>query len=221
MSVTLIIVIATSIVSFVTLNNREVFGKYLFSPYQVVQRKQYYRIFSHAFLHADFMHLFVNMFVLFIFGSMSERYFAYFKGGSGAFNYSLLYAGGIMFATLPALRKHKDNFMYSSVGASGAVSAVLFSSIVFNPLEGITFIFFPFFSIPAFIFGILYLIYEAYMDKRGQDFVAHDAHYYGAIFGAVFTFLVVPESFVLFFVQLGDYFTYWFNQIAGFIFVGL
>lgn len=205
MSVTLIIIIITSAVSILAMSNKDVFDRSLYSPYQVYHRKEYYRLITHALLHAGWIHLFVNMYVLYIFGSAAEKYFDYYKDGAGWFTYMLLYLGGIIFATLPALKKQKDNFMYSSVGASGAVSAVLFSSIVFNPTMPIIFIFLPI-PIPAVIFGVLYLFYEAYMDKHSQDYVAHDAHYYGAIFGALFTFVSSPASFVNFFSQLFDYF---------------
>ena len=205
MSITLLIVVITAIFSAIALNNRDIFTKTLFSPYQVYHRKEYYRLLTHAFLHAGWVHLFVNMYVLYIFGRTAENYFVANKGPAGFFNYALLYVGGVFFATLPALRKHKDNFMYTSVGASGAVAAVLFSSIVFNPTMSIYFIFVPI-PIPAVIFGILYLVYEAYMDKNSNDYVAHDAHYYGAIFGALFTFILVPSAFTKFFNELLDYF---------------
>ncbi len=205
MSITVIIVVITVIFSAVALKNRDIFTKTLFSPYQVFHRKEYYRLLTHAFLHAGWVHLIFNMYVLYIFGRTAESYFVAYKGIAGFFNYAMLYVGGVFFATLPALRKHKDNFMYTSVGASGAVSAVLFSSIVFNPTMSIYIIFVPI-PIPAVIFGILYLVYEAYMDKNSNDYVAHDAHYYGAIFGALFTFIFVPSAFVNFFKQLFDKF---------------
>ena len=104
----------------------------------------------------------------------------------------LLYLGGIFFAALPALKKHKDHSHYNAVGASGAVSAVLFTSILFMPTQGIRFIFVPI-DIPAFVFGGLYLAFEWYMDKKSNDNVAHDAHFWGAIFGIAFTIVLAPE----------------------------
>ena len=206
MSVTLIIVIITTAVSLGTMNNRDLFTKLLYSPYQVYHRKEYYRLFTHALLHAGWLHLFVNMYVLYIFGVKAEDSFSYYRFANGWYLYTLLYLGGVFFATLPALRKHKDNFMYSSVGASGAVSAVLFACIAFDPTMPIIFIFLPI-PIPAVLFGILYLAYEAYMDKRSVDYVAHDAHYYGALFGALYTFLSIPESFPVFLNRILSYFT--------------
>lgn len=206
MSVTLLIVLVTSAISLVAMNNRDLFIRLLYSPYSVYHRKEYYRLLTHAFLHSGWLHLFVNMYVLYIFGQAAEEYFNYYREGAGTFSYLLLYIGGVFFATLPALKKHRDDVMYSSVGASGAVSAVLFASIAFNPTMPIIFIFLPI-PIPAVIFGIIYLIYEAYMDKRSQDYVAHDAHYYGAIFGIVYTFITLPASFTNFFAQIMDYFS--------------
>lgn len=205
LSVTLVIIAITSVTSILAFNNREFFNRALYSPYHVVQGKEYYRLFTHALLHAGWIHLFVNMYVLWIFGRHAEAYFNYYNETAGTFFYLLLYIGGIFFATLPALKKQKDNLMYSSVGASGAVSAVLFSCIAFDPTMPIIFIFLPI-PIPAVIFGVLYLFYEAYMDKKGSDFVAHDAHYYGAIFGALFTFITMPGVFFSFFEQLFEYF---------------
>ena len=188
------------------MNNRDVFVKLLYSPYQAFHRKEYYRLFTHALLHSGWIHLFVNMYVLYIFGRVVESSFEYYKDGSGKFYYLLLYIGGIIFATLPALKKHRDDPMYSSVGASGAVAAVLFASIALKPTMSIYFIFLPI-PIPAFIFGALYLVYEAYMDKKADDYVAHDAHYYGAFFGILFTFLTLPGVFTFFFAQILEYFT--------------
>lgn len=205
MSVTLIIIIITVAISVLALNNQELFSKTMYVPYRVFHSKEYYRLLTHALLHSGWIHLFVNMYVLYAFGSTTEQFFDSYKGGSGSFSYILLYTGGIFFATLPALKKQRDNIMYSSVGASGAVSAVLFSAIVFYPTMPIVFIFFPI-PMPAFVFGLIYLFYEAYMDKKGDDYVAHDAHYYGAIFGVLFTFISAPASFINFISQILNYF---------------
>lgn len=202
-SVTLVVIAITCLVSIPAMQNRELFSRLLYSPYQVYHRKEYYRLLTHALLHSGWVHLFVNMYVLYIFGRTAEFSFSKYAGSSGLYLYFLLYLGGVLFASLPAIRKQRDNVMYNSVGASGAVSAVLFSCIAFAPTMGF-FIFLPI-PIPAFIFGILYLIYEAYMDKNSSDYVAHDAHYYGAIFGILFTFLVLPSSFLNFIDQLLSY----------------
>lgn len=108
----------------------------------------------------------------------------------------------MVFATIPGLIKHRDNYNYNSVGASGAVSAVLFATIAFVPFNGgIGILFIPI-SIPPLVFGILYLIYEIYMQKRGGTNIAHDAHIWGALFGFLFTLIFVPGAFFNFLGQL-------------------
>ena len=204
MSITLIIVLVTVAVSLMAMNNRELFSKLLFSPFQVYHSKEYYRILTHAAVHGGWVHLFVNMYVLYIFGQTAERYFGVYDEGLGEVRYGLLYLGGIVFATLPTLKKHKDNFSYNSVGASGAVSAVLFSCIAFDPTMPIIFIFLPI-PMPAILFFVLYLVYEAYMDKNSSDSIAHDAHYYGAVFGILYTFIGLPSSLMNFIAQILNY----------------
>ncbi len=112
-----------------------------------------------------------------------------------------------MFAALPAFRKHSDNSYYNSVGASGAVAAVLFSFILFMPTTSLYLMFIPI-PIPAFVFGILYLALEAYLDKRSQDNVAHDAHIWGAIFGVAFTIVMKPSVVLSFIEEVSLYVTH-------------
>lgn len=201
MSVTIIITIVTVLVSVVALLNKEYFHKLEYNPYMVKHSNQYYRMFSHALIHADWFHLFVNMYVLYHFGKVTESFFAYVHEGRGTFYFILLYLGGVMFSALPAYKKQQDNFHYNAVGASGAVSSVLFASILFMPLEKIYLFFIPI-GIPAFIFAILYIAFEAYMDKRSGDNIAHDAHLWGAIFGIVFTIIIKPAVGLRFIEQV-------------------
>jgi membrane associated rhomboid family serine protease len=206
MSITLLIIIATVVVSFSAFNNTSLFDRLKFNPYQIHHRKEWYRFLGHALLHGDWMHLLVNMYVFYIFGGLTERIFQSVMGTmKGGLYFLLLYVGGVLFATLPAYKKHCDNHYYNSVGASGAVSAILFASIVLLPTNSIYLFFIPI-PIPAFIFGALYLAYEHYMDKRSQDNVAHDAHFWGALFGVLLTIIVVPNSFVNFVNQVIDFF---------------
>lgn len=196
MSITILIIIVTAIVSFTANYKPELFQKLLFNPYLTFHKKQWYRLFSHAFVHdnQNIFHLIFNMYVLYNFGSIVENILITKMGSLGLPYYLFLYFGGVAIASLPSLAKHKDNYNYNAVGASGAVSAVLFASIAFMPFTGgIGIIFLPFFIKPLY-FGLLYLAYEIYMDKRNNDNVAHDAHTWGAVFGFLFILLFVPGT---------------------------
>ena len=204
LSITLIIIIATVGVSLYANRNPELYSKLVFNPYQVTHRKEWYRIFTHALIHdrQTIFHLFFNMYVLYSFGNLAESILKSLLGGLGGIFYIFIYVGGVFVATLPALIKHKDNHNYNSVGASGAVSAVLFTTIAFVPLSGGIGIMFLPFSIPPIIFGALYIGYEMYMQKRGGTNIAHDAHIWGAGFGFLFTLLFVPRALSNFVAEL-------------------
>jgi len=205
--VTTVIIAACVIFSLIAFNNTAVFEKYLFSSYAVSHHKQYYRIFTHAFLHGDYGHLFFNMYALYLFGNMLEEAFSLPQlfGERGPFLYAALYLGGIIFSSLPDLAMHKNNSTYRSVGASGAVNAIVFSAILINPTMGLGILFIPFF-IPAWIFGILYLGYSWYMSKKGSDNIGHNAHFYGALFGFGFTIVLKPSLFMSFIEQVTSHF---------------
>lgn len=192
--ITIIIIIITAIVSIGCFKNRDRFMKLLLSPYQVYHRKQWYRMVSHGFVHADWNHLLFNMLSLFFFGGMVER-------NLGVVFYLLLYVGGMVFASLTSLAKHKDNYLYNSVGASGAVSAVVFASILFDPWNRLMIIFLPI-PIPGIIFGALYLAYSHYMSKKDADNINHDAHIMGALFGLTFPILLNHSYLLDFFHQI-------------------
>jgi membrane associated rhomboid family serine protease len=201
MSITLLIIAASVIFSLMAFNKRELLYRYELNPYSMVHNKQWYRVITHALIHADFMHLFVNMFVLWNFGPTVEKLFIRFFGVKGLLFYVMLYLGGILFSALPSIQKHQNNPSYNAVGASGAVSAILFSSIMFMPMTKLRLLFIPI-GIPAWIFGILYLVYEIYSAKNSNDHIAHDAHYVGAIFGVVFTLILEPSLIINFFNQV-------------------
>jgi membrane associated rhomboid family serine protease len=205
-SITLVIIIVTVAVSLLSLNKREYFYRFQYNPYIVKHNNQWYRIFSHALIHGDYMHLFFNMYVLYNFGTIAEEYYIGIFGGKGVLLYGVLYVGGIMFAALPAYKKHNENSYYNAVGASGAVAAVLFASILFMPTAGLRIMFIPI-SIPAFIFGGLYLALEAYMNKKSNDNIAHDAHIWGALFGIAFTIVLKPSIALYFIETVSDYLT--------------
>lgn len=196
---TLAIIIITVAISLFAFSNREVFSRMRFNPYLALHSRQYYRFFSYGFIHADFMHLAVNMLVLYSFGDVVEQMYTALFGIKGYYFYALLYAGAIVLSVLPAFGKHKNNPYYNAVGASGAVSAVVFASILFVPTGKIYLFFIPI-GIPAFIFGILYLVYSVVMARRAKDNIGHDAHFWGAVFGIVFTIALKP-TLVLYFID--------------------
>jgi membrane associated rhomboid family serine protease len=189
---TLIIVLVTSIVSVLAFSRPEMMYRLQFNPYQVYHRKQYYRLLTHALLHADWVHLFINMFVLFSFGSAVEHYFGRLENmGIMRFPvlyFLLLYVGAVVFSSLTTLHKHKDNHWYNSVGASGGVSAVVFTSIFFAPWQNL--LLYAVIPIPGIIFGLLYLAYSHYMSRKASDNINHDAHFVGAVFGLIFPLLI-------------------------------
>jgi membrane associated rhomboid family serine protease len=194
LSITLVIIIITVLVSVMAFQNKEMLAKSMFNAYLVKHSKEWHRVITHAFVHSGFMHLAVNMYVLYMFGQMVERAFMRESEAIGRVAYAALYLGGIVFATLPAYQKHQNNWNYNAVGASGAVAAVLFSAIYFAPTMDLYLMFIPI-PIPAIIFGIGYLALEWYMDKKSNDNIAHDAHFWGAAFGVAFSLLMFPSQF--------------------------
>lgn len=198
--ITWIIIGITAAVSFIAFQNQELMLKLQFNAAQVVHRKQYYRLVSHAFVHANWPHLIVNMLVLFFFGRNIEYYFSMFFGAKGPLYFVLLYLGGILASNIWSLIKHQNNYYYNAVGASGAVSAVLFAFIFFDPWEKLYF--FGILPIPGIVFGVGYLIYSYQMGKRKTDNVAHDAHFLGAVFGFILPVIFQPDLFGRFIDQL-------------------
>ncbi|MFP4059235.1 MAG: rhomboid family intramembrane serine protease [Bacteroidales bacterium] len=189
---TLIIVILTSAISIWAFSNETVFTKLQLNPYQTFHRKEWYRLLTHGFLHADWIHLIVNMLVLFSFGTAVEQYFDQLEGG-GYLKFPILwfislYVIGIIISSVLSVAKHKDNPYYNSVGASGAVSAIVFTSIFFAPIQKI--LFYAVIPIPGILFGVLYLIYSQYMSKKGSDNINHDAHFVGAVFGFIYPLFI-------------------------------
>lgn len=186
--VTYILIGVTVVVSYMCFNNRGMFEKLALIPYVVVRNNQWYRLISHGFVHADTMHLLVNMFTFWSFGTYIESAFGYL--GFSTWAYLGLYFGGMIFASVYDIAKKSNNPYYISIGASGAVAAVLFTSILLNPWGKI--LFFAVIPIPGILFGVLYLAYCQYMAKRGGDNINHNAHFYGAVFGFVYPILLEP-----------------------------
>lgn len=187
--ITYVLIAVTVVVSYICFNNKALFEKLAFVPYLVVKKKQWYRLITHGFVHADSVHLLVNMFTFWSFGVYIERIFDYM--GFGAVNFLILYFGGMVVSCLYDLIKRHDNPSYASIGASGAVSAVLFSSIFFDPWAKI--LLFAVIPVPGIIFGFIYLAYCQYMARRSKDNINHNAHFYGAMFGFIYPILLNPS----------------------------
>lgn len=199
--ISLLIIIITAVISLVAFNDREIFDKLKFNAFDIKHNKQAYRFFTHAFVHVDWMHLLVNMYVLYTFSDVVITFFQYYFGYKAGYYFVLLYIGGIIFSSLFDFFKHKENVAYSAVGASGAVASVVFASIILHPGASIYFLFIPI-GIPAAIFGLIYLIYSAYMAKRGNDNIGHNAHFWGSIFGIIYTIILNPEFITRFFHEI-------------------
>lgn len=201
-SLTLAIIVITSGVSLYTMNNRDVLSKMMMNPYMVTQRGEYYRLVTSGLIHADFAHLFFNMFSLYFFGRNLEYIFNVIFGNLGGVYFIALYVLGIIISDLPTLLKHRNNPGYNSLGASGAVSSVIFACILFDPLADLLIYFIP---VKGFIFAILYLVYSYISAKRSRDGINHDAHLYGALFGILFCIVLYPESIRIFIDQISSW----------------
>jgi len=186
-----VIFAVTLITSFIAFSNDWVYENFILQPYYVYQGKRLHTLITSGFIHLDLMHLFFNMFTFYYFAFPIEKIIGHWQFG-------LLYGLSLILSDLPSVVKHKDNFNYRSLGASGAISAVIFSFILFFPLAGMGLIFLPGVDIPAAVFGILYLFYCSYASKRQWGNINHDAHLYGALAGLTITAILVPHS-------LGDF----------------
>ena len=201
----LAIIILTSLISIYAFFNHDIFDRLKFNPYAIKHHGQGWRFFTYGLVHADWIHLFINMFVLYSFGkAVIDAYHFYFDV-KGYLFFLLLYVGGIIFSVLFDFGKHKDDSWYNAVGASGAVSSILFASILVYPTGSVYLFPIPF-PIPSAVFGIIYLIYSMVMARRGSDNIGHNAHFWGAIFGIVFTAALKPRLVISFWNQIQSLF---------------
>ncbi|MET0299926.1 MAG: rhomboid family intramembrane serine protease [Flavitalea sp.] len=185
MSITLILIVLTALISFSALNNDKIMNDLIFYPPAVTDQKQWYRFFTSGFLHADYMHLLFNMYGLYIFGQYVETGFQAIFGQYGRVLYLLMYLSSLFFCLLPTYSQHRNDGSYRSLGASGAVSAVIFAFILLNPAVPMGILFIPV-RIPGFLFGLLFLVISSYLDRRGGGNVNHSAHIWGALYGIAF-----------------------------------
>jgi len=193
LSITLVICIITVLVSIGAFNNQKITDDLIFYGPAISTRRQWYRMWTHGLIHADAAHLIFNMIALYSFGTGLERAFSSdcIFGSLGKIMYIILYLTGLAAASLPDLMKHKDDYHFRSLGASGAVSAIIFASIVILPTVGVGVIFIPGVRIPGYLFAVLYLAISYYLDKRGGGNINHGAHMWGPIYGLLFTIAFV------------------------------
>jgi len=196
--ITLSIIFITSLISISGFRQVKIIDELIFWPPAIQKKHQYYRFITCGLIHADYMHLIFNMVTLYFFGTIME---AHYQGELGLqkWYYLALYVGALIVSNIPTYIKHRNDVDYRSLGASGAVSAVLFAFILLSPWQRIYVIVFP---VPAIVYGAIFLIYSAYMSRKGGDHVNHDAHFYGALFGILFTIAVRPDVVDVFLNEL-------------------
>lgn len=184
----------TLVLSLLALYSDELYGKFILHPYSLTRGEGWYTIITSGLIHRDWSHLLFNM--------MSYYFFAFtLEGYIGHWQFGLLYVVSLVLSDLPTVAKHKNDYWYRSLGASGAISAVIFGFIMFNPLARMGLIFLPI-PIPAILFGGLYLVYCYYASKRASDNINHDAHMYGALSGIGITIILNPHVLEIFYRRL-------------------
>jgi membrane associated rhomboid family serine protease len=188
-SFTVGIIVITGLISFLSFNNHRLMDALIFWPPAVQMKHQYYRFITCGLIHADFLHLLFNMVTLFFFGRALELLYAG-ELGLQYYYFPILYVTALIASNIPSYLKHKDDFNYRSLGASGAVCAVMFACILIRPWAEIRLYGIP---MPALLYAVLFMAYSVYMSRRGGDNVNHDAHLWGALFGVLFTIAVSPQ----------------------------
>jgi membrane associated rhomboid family serine protease len=207
LNLVLLLTVVTVGISMYAWSNEEFMDAWIMQPSAINDdSRQWYRFLTSGFLHADWAHLIFNMIAFYSFGqivlTLFEARFG-FVGGNAAF--LLLYLGGIVMSDVPTYRRHRHDWGYRSLGASGGVSSIIFAAVLYFPTVGIGFPLLPDLSIPGFLWAVLYLAYSHQMSRRGGDNINHDAHFYGALFGLVLALALIPSSLPLFFLQIKTY----------------
>ncbi len=196
--ITITLIAANCLLSFICFRNQSLMDKLIFHPVSIKENKQYYRYITAGFIHADGQHLLFNMITLFFFGPPLERFFANNMGE--AIIYPMFYFIALIVSHIPSYIKHQRNDYFRSLGASGAVSAVTFALILFMPWATIFLKFII--PIPFILYGVGYIAYSIYMDKKGGDNIGHSAHLWGAVFGIAFMLIIYPEVIPIFLEEI-------------------
>lgn len=185
--VTLGILILTIFVSYRAFNDPATKGKFLYIPYRVAHDREYHRLYTAGFIHANWPHLIFNMWALYLFGGALEG------GPLDSLSFLLLYMGSMLFANLPRLWVSKDDPTYAALGASGAVSGLVLSFIIFAPEARLGLLFIPVYF-PGWAFGLVYLAISFFGSRRNWGNIDHGAHLWGAISGIALTVMLRPEA---------------------------
>ncbi|GAA4390408.1 rhomboid family intramembrane serine protease [Hymenobacter koreensis] len=202
----LILIGVTCAVSMYAWSNPGLTESWIMSPYLVRKRNEWYRFITSGFLHADISHLAFNMLAFYSLSRPARYFYAdAFGPTNGLLLFLLLYLGGIVVSDIPTYFKHRDDYDYRSLGASGGVSSVIFASILLMPTAKLMIFPLPL-EIPGFIWGAIYLAYSYYQSRRiAADGINHDAHFYGALYGIVLTIIMLPQSILNFFLQIRQF----------------
>ena len=193
------IVLITVLTSFGAWQNAELFDKFKLNSYAVYHKKEFWRLITCTLIHADYIHLAFNMFSFYSIGNKVEEVFVDIFPDLGKLYYLGLYVLGAVFSCFSDIYKYKNNPGYNSIGASGAVSAVIFSFVVIAPMDEINIFFIP---MKAVIYGAFFLAIEYYLSKKSMGNVNHGAHFEGALFGIIYTILCKPDLISHFFSQI-------------------
>ena len=199
--ITIIIIVVTAVVSVICFSQAGLFETLKFSAYDVWHRRQWHQLLTYGLVHGGWGHLLFNMITLYCFGRIVEQYFGAAFVDKGPVLYVAFYVTALIVSTIGDLIKFRDNPSYSAVGASGAVSAILFAAILFEPRMGIYIYLIPI-PVPAYIFAPLYLVYCIIMARKNVDNIGHSAHFWGAVYGLLFPLLLRPDIFTHFLNQL-------------------
>src|SRR5690606_30978723 len=194
--ITLVLIAITVLVSWQAWQRPRLLDRLMLWPPAIDRQRQYDRLVTHGFVHADWQHLLFNMITLYFFGRHVEQIFAPYIG---PFGFVLFYLSAILVAILPTYLRHRRDPSYRSLGASGAVSAVLFAFILVQPWALIFVFFIP---VPAIVYAVLYVGYSIWMDRRGGDNINHSAHLWGAGYGVLFTVMMEPRVVEVFLARL-------------------
>ncbi len=198
MYATLALIAVTCAISFLAFKNQKLISDLILWPPAISRDKQYYRLLTYGFIHADGQHLLFNMITLYFFGRLIEQFVS---GYIGTLGFVAFYLSAILVSILPTYMKNIGNPTYRSLGASGAVSAVLFAFVLLQPWATILIFFIP---CPAIIYAVLYIAYSIYMDRQNRDNVNHSAHLWGAAYGVLFLLAMEPRLFNVFLEQLAQ-----------------